>query len=68
MEEMGEALLHPKQLLGHVAHNLFFHGMTIYRGVKGGLSDYRTEQYEAAGREFGNAAALLLWGKPKMGS
>ena len=65
---MGEALLHPKQLLGHVAHNLFFHGMTIYRGVKGGLSDYRTEQYEAAGREFGNAAALLLWGKPKMGS
>ena len=64
LKEMGEDLLHPIKLIKSIPLHLFTGGIDIYHGIRDGMRDAKAEKYEAAGKAYGKAAALLLWGKP----
>ena len=64
LKEMGEDLLHPIQLIKSIPLHLFTGGIDIYHGIRDGMRDAKAEKYEAAGKAYGKAAALLIWGKP----
>ena len=64
LKEMGEDLLHPIKLIKSIPLHLFTGGIDIYHGIRDGMRDAKAEKYEAAGKAYGKAAALLIWGKP----
>ena len=49
LEQMGEAFLHPKQLLIDAEHNVILNGVEIYKDIKTAGADMSAEQYEEAG-------------------
>ena len=66
LEEMGEAFLHPKQLIIDAENNIIVNGVEIYKDIKTADSDMQTQQYEAAGKLYGTVAATVLWGAQNM--
>ena len=64
LKEMGDTFLHPLHLIKSIPKHLFFSGVDIYHSVRDGMKDAKAEEYEAAGKAYGKAAALLIWGKP----
>ena len=62
LEKMGELFLHPKQLFMDIGRNLFMNGIDIYNEIKTGKADQENGWYLQAGKAFGEAASLLLWG------
>ena len=64
LKQMGDAFLHPIHLVKSIPKHLFFSGIDIYHSVRDGMKDTQAEKYEAAGKAYGKAAALLIWGKP----
>ena len=64
LKEMGEDLIHPIKLIKSIPLHLFTGGIDIYHGIRDGMRDAKAEKYEAAGKAYGKAAALLIWGKP----
>ena len=64
LKQMGDTFLHPIHLVKSIPKHLFFSGIDIYHSVRDGMKDTQAEKYEAAGKAYGKAAALLIWGKP----
>ena len=62
LKEMGEALLHPKSLIFNDAINVVVNGVSIFKDVKAGIADLNSAKYEEAGKEFGEIAAMVLFG------
>ena len=60
---MGEAFLHPIQLIQDAAHNVLVNGVEIYRDIKKAGDDMHNNRWEAAGELYGTVAAEVLWGK-----
>ena len=46
---MGDAFLHPKQLLIDAEHNIILNGVAIFKDIKAAGADMQAEEYEAAG-------------------
>ena len=62
LEEMGEAFLHPKQLIIDAEKNVIHNGIEIFKDVKAAGQDMKNGMYEKAGKEYGTVAATVLWG------
>ena len=62
LSEMGNALIHPKQLIFNGTINVVVNGVSIYKDVKAGIADLNSAKYEQAGKEFGEIAAMVLFG------
>ena len=63
---MAEAFLHPKQLLLEATESVIVNGVNIFEDVREGLHDYRMGHFLDGGEHFGQAAAMLLYGKTQM--
>ena len=63
---MGDAFLHPKQLIIGAAHNVEVNGVRIYKDIKKAGNDIQNNQWEAAGELYGEVAATVLWGADSM--
>lgn len=63
---MAEAFLHPKQLLLEATESVIVNGVNIFEDVREGLHDDRMGHFLDAGEHFGQAAAMLLYGKTQM--
>jgi len=63
IQRMAESFLHPKQLLMEAAENLIINGVNIYEDTREGLHDYREAKWIDSGEHFGQAAAMILYGK-----
>ena len=59
---MGEAFLHPKQLIINAEKQVLHNGVEIYKDIKAAGQDMQAGQYEKAGKEYGTVAATVLWG------
>ena len=59
---MGEAFLHPKQLIIDAENNVIVNGVEIFKDIRKAGTDMKNEQYEAAGKLYGTVAATILWG------
>ena len=66
IQRMAEAFLHPKQVLMEAAENLIINGVNVYEDTREGLHDYRMANWVDAGEHFGQAAAMILYGKTQM--
>ena len=66
LTEMGEAFLHPLHLVMDAENNVIVNGVEIFKDVKTALTDMHDAKYEKAGKEWGDVAALVLWGKANM--
>ena len=66
LSQMAQVFLHPKQLLIDVEQNVIVNGVEIYKDVKAAGNDMREQKFEAAGKEYGTIAALVLWGDQNM--
>jgi hypothetical protein len=66
IQRMAEAFLHPKQLLLEATESLIVNGVNIFEDTREGLHDYRMGKWLDAGEHFGQAAAMLLYGKTQM--
>ena len=62
LEQMGEAFLHPKQLIIDAEKSVLHNGVEIYKDIKAAGQDMQNGQYEKAGKEYGTVAATVLWG------
>ena len=62
LEQMGEAFLHPKQLIIDAEHNVIVNGVEIFKDVRQAGTYMQNQQYEAAGKLYGTVAATILWG------
>ena len=63
---MAESFLHPKQLLMEASENLILNGVNIYEDTREGIHDYRESKWLDSGEHFGQAAAMILYGKTQM--
>ena len=63
---MGEAFLHPVQLIMDAGHNVLVNGVEIYKDVKKASTDIQNNQWEAAGELYGTVAATVFWGANNM--
>ena len=63
---MGEAFLHPKQLIIDAEKNVIVNGVQIFKDVKAAGADMRDGKFEQAGEMYGSVAALVLWGSSNM--
>jgi hypothetical protein len=63
---MAEVFLHPKQLLLEATESVIVNGVNIFEDVREGLHDYRMGHFLDGGEHFGQAAAMLLYGKTQM--
>ena len=63
LKAMGEAFLHPKQLIINAEHNLILNGIEILKDVRKAGKDMQAGKYEEAGKLYGTVAAEVLWGK-----
>ena len=59
---MGEAFLHPKQLIIDMENNVIVNGVEIFKDVRKAGKDMKASEYEKAGKQYGTVAALVLWG------
>ena len=66
IQRMSEAFLHPKQILLEAQESLIINGVNIFEDTREGLHDYRMGKWLDAGEHFGQAAAMLLYGKTQM--
>jgi hypothetical protein len=66
IQRMAEAFLHPKQLLLEATESVIVNGVNVFEDVREGLHDYRMGHFLDAGEHFGQAAAMLLYGKTQM--
>ena len=66
IQRMAEAFLHPKQILLEATESLIVNGVNIFEDTREGLHDYRMGKWLDAGEHFGQAAAMLLYGKTQM--
>ena len=66
IQRMAEAFLHPKQVLLEATESLTVNGVNIFEDTREGLHDYRMGKWLDAGEHFGQAAAMLLYGKTQM--
>ena len=62
LEKMGEAFLHPKQLIINAEKSVLHNGVEIYKDIKAAGQDMQNGEYEKAGKEYGTVAATVLWG------
>ena len=62
LEQMGEAFLHPKQLIINAEKSILHNGVEIYKDIKAAGQDMQNGEYEKAGKEYGTVAATVLWG------
>ena len=68
LKEMGESLLHPIHLIKTIPMHLFTGGIQAWHAFQEGQKDSQAGKYEEAGKSYGEAAALILWGKPSVSS
>ena len=66
LEQMGEAFLHPKQLIIDAENNVIVNGVEIFKDVRAAGKYMQAAEYEKAGQEYGTIAALVLWGDDTM--
>ena len=66
LKEMGDAFLHPKQLIIDAEHNLIVNGVEIFKDVKAAGADMQQGKYEQAGEKYGTIGSLVLWGSSNM--
>ena len=66
IQRMAEAFLHPKQLLLEATESIIVNGVNIFEDVRESLHDYRMGHFLDSGEHFGQAAAMLLYGKTQM--
>jgi hypothetical protein len=66
IQRMAEAFLHPKQLLLEATESIIVNGVNIFEDTREGLHDYRMGKWLDAGEHFGQAAAMMLYGKTQM--
>ena len=66
LEEMADAFKNPKKLILDAGEDLIINGVEIYQDVKKGITRFDSKDYQLAGQEFGEVAALVLWGKKSM--
>ena len=66
IQRMAEAFLHPKQLLLEATESIIINGVNIFEDVRESLHDYRMGHFLDSGEHFGQAAAMLLYGKTQM--
>ena len=59
---MGEAFLHPKQLVIDAEHNVIMNGIQIAKDIKKAGNYMDQGEYEKAGEMYGTVGALILWG------
>ena len=59
---MASIFTNPKQLAADVGRNLLINGVDIYHHIETGTTAQANGWYQAAGKNFGEAASLLLWG------
>ena len=67
LAQMGEAFLHPKQLIIDAENNVIVNGVEIFKDIRKAGKDMQAAEYEKAGEEYGTVAALVLWGGDTMG-
>ena len=63
LEAMGDAFLHPGQLVIDASHNVVVNGFEIYKDIRKAGKDMDDGKYEEAGVEYGIIAALVFFGK-----
>ena len=66
IQRMAEAFLHPKQILLEATESLIINGVNVFEDTREGLHDYRLGKWLDAGEHFGQASAMLLYGKTQM--
>lgn len=66
IQRMAESFLHPKQVLLEAAESLIVNGVNIFEDIREALHDYRLGHWVDSGEHFGQAAAMLLYGKTQM--
>ena len=66
IQRMAESFLHPKQILLEANESLIVNGVNTFEDVREGLHDYRMGKWVDAGEHFGQAAAMILYGKTQM--
>ena len=66
LKMMGDAFLHPKQLIINAENNLIVNGVEILKDIRHAKKDMQNGMYDQAGQEFGTVAALVLWGAQNM--
>ena len=64
--EMGEAFLHPKQLIIDAEHNVIVNGVEIFKDVRAAGKEMAASHFMKAGEMYGEIAALVLWGHASM--
>ena len=62
LKAMGDAFLHPKQLIIDAGHNIILNGIEIAKDIKAAGKDMDAGFYEKAGMMYGTVGALVLWG------
>ena len=68
LKAMEEAFSNPKKLILDAGEDLIINGVEIFGDVKKGIQWYDAAHYKEAGLQFGEVAALVLWGKQTMES
>ena len=63
---MGEAFLHPIQLVIDAENNVIVNGVQIFKDVRAAGKDMADAKFEKAGEQYGTVAALVLWGGEEM--
>ena len=66
LKKMGDAFLHPKQIILDDAQTVLVNGIEIYRDINLAGDDMNNEHWEAAGKLYGTIAAEVLYGKEIM--
>ena len=59
---MGEAFLHPKQLIIDAEHNLIINGIEVGKDIRKAGKYMDSGEYEKAGEMYGTVGALILFG------
>ena len=62
LTKMGQAFEHPIRLIIDGGHNLIVNGIPVFKDIMVGVKDLNSAKYEQAGKEFGQVAAMVLWG------
>ena len=66
LKAMGDAFLHPKELIINAEHHVVVNGVEIWRGIHGAKKQMHQGNYEAAGEKWGKVFATVLWGEQTM--
>lgn len=62
--ELGEIFTNPKELIEQIGKDILLNGRSIKNDIQAAISDFNNSNFEQMGKDIGEAAALVIFGKP----